>query len=111
VITQISDLVQAAPGYLERAQRGNGVLAQLDTQFHLIDQLKRLGAQVPPTAFAVARSFTMLVFVVVTGFILTAYIAVSLPELRGGLPASWPASDGRTSSRSSNSPPSGSVAT
>src|SRR5205085_1847459 len=85
VMEQLASLVQSGPGLLARAQEGNGLIAQLDQQFHLVDSLKRLGSELPSTAFAVARSFTALLFVIITIFILTAYIAVALPQIRRGI--------------------------
>jgi predicted PurR-regulated permease PerM len=82
VIKQLAGLVDAAPGYLTRAQRGNGLLAQLDDQFDLMGKLRGLSSQLPTTAFAVAKSFTALVFNTVTVFILTAYFSTALPQLR-----------------------------
>jgi predicted PurR-regulated permease PerM len=82
VIKQLAGLVDAAPGYLTRAQRGNGILAQLDDQFDLMSKLRDLSSQLPTTAFAVAKSFTTLVFNTVTVFILTAYFATALPQIR-----------------------------
>jgi predicted PurR-regulated permease PerM len=82
VIKQLAGLVDAAPGYLTRAQRGNGILAQLDDQFDLMSKLRDLSSQLPTTAFAVAKSFTALVFNTVTVFILTAYFSTALPQIR-----------------------------
>jgi predicted PurR-regulated permease PerM len=82
VIKQLGGLVDAAPGYLERAQRGNGILAQLDDQFDLMSKLRDLSANLPTTAFAIARSFTALVFNTVTVLILTGYFATALPQIR-----------------------------
>ncbi|MFL5766624.1 MAG: AI-2E family transporter [Actinomycetota bacterium] len=82
IIKQLAGLVDAAPGYLTRAQRGNGVLAQLDDQFDLMGKLRSLSSQLPTTAFAVAKSFTALVFNTVTVFILTAYFSTALPQIR-----------------------------
>src|SRR3954452_4276824 len=82
VIKQLAGLVDAAPGYLTRAQRGNGILAQLDDQFDLMGKLRSLSSQLPTTAFAVAKSFTALVFNTVTVFILTAYFSTALPQIR-----------------------------
>jgi predicted PurR-regulated permease PerM len=82
VIKQLAGLVDAAPGYLTRAQRGNGILAQLDDQFDLMGKLRDLSSQLPTTAFAVAKSFTALVFNTVTVFILTAYFSTALPQVR-----------------------------
>ncbi|HEY2802655.1 MAG TPA: AI-2E family transporter, partial [Actinomycetota bacterium] len=47
VIKQLAGLVDAAPGYLTRAQRGNGILAQLDDQFDLMSKLRDLSSQLP----------------------------------------------------------------
>ncbi|MDP9296609.1 MAG: AI-2E family transporter [Actinomycetota bacterium] len=85
VIKQLAGLVAAAPGYLTRAQHGNGVLAQLDDQFNLMGKLKDLSGQLPTTAFAIAKSFTTLVFNTITVFILTAYFASALPQIRRGV--------------------------
>jgi predicted PurR-regulated permease PerM len=85
VMKQLAGLVAAAPGYLTRAQRGNGLLAQLDDQFNLMGKLKDLSGQLPTTVFAIARSFTTLVFNTVTVFILTAYFATALPQIRRGV--------------------------
>jgi predicted PurR-regulated permease PerM len=85
VIKQLAGLVDAAPGYLTRAQRGNGVLAQLDDQFNLMSKLKDLSGQLPTTAFAIAKSFTTLVFNTVTVIILTAYFAIAMPQIRRGV--------------------------
>jgi predicted PurR-regulated permease PerM len=85
VIKQLAGLVAAAPGYLTRAQRGNGVLAQLDDQFDLMGKLKDLSGQLPTTAFAIAKSFTTLVFNTVTVIILTAYFAIAMPQIRRGV--------------------------
>jgi predicted PurR-regulated permease PerM len=85
VIKQLAGLVAAAPGYLTRAQRGNGVLAQLDEQFNLMSKLKDLSGQLPTTAFAIAKSFTTLVFNTVTVIILTAYFAIAMPQIRRGV--------------------------
>jgi predicted PurR-regulated permease PerM len=82
VIKQLAGLVDAAPGYLTRAQRGNGILAQLDDQFDLMSKLRDLSSQLPTTAFAVAKSFTALIFNTVTVFILTAYFSTALPQIR-----------------------------
>jgi predicted PurR-regulated permease PerM len=82
VIKQLAGLVDAAPGYLTRAQRGNGILAQLDDQFDLMSKLRDLSSQLPTTAFAVAKSFTALVFNTVTVFILTAYFSTALPQVQ-----------------------------
>jgi predicted PurR-regulated permease PerM len=85
VIKQLAGLVDAAPGYLTRAQRGNGVLAQLDDQFNLMSKLKDLSGQLPTTAFAIAKSFTTLVFNTVTVIILTAYFAIAMAQIRRGV--------------------------
>src|SRR3954466_12137107 len=82
VIKQLAGLVDAAPGYLTRAQRGNGILAQLDDQFDLMSKLRDLSSQLPTTAFAVAKSFTALVFNTLTVFILTAYFSTALPQVQ-----------------------------
>jgi predicted PurR-regulated permease PerM len=85
VMEQLASLVQSGPAILDRAQQGNGLIAQLDQQFHLVDSLKHLESQLPSTAFAVAKSFTALLFVIITIFILTAYIGVALPQIRRGV--------------------------
>jgi predicted PurR-regulated permease PerM len=82
VARQVTELIQAAPQYLQRAQARSSLLGKLDGQFHLIDKLRHAGASVPTFALAFARGFAAFVFELVTVAILTAYFATSLPSMQ-----------------------------
>lgn len=82
VARQVTELIQASPQYLERAQARSSFLGKLDRQFHLIDRLRHLGTQIPGFALSFARGFASFVFDVVTVTILTAYFATALPSMQ-----------------------------
>jgi predicted PurR-regulated permease PerM len=82
VARQITELIQAAPQYLQRAQARSSLLGKLDRQFDLIDRLRHVGTQIPAFALAFARGFASFVFDVVTVTILTAYFATTLPSMQ-----------------------------
>ncbi|HWC32249.1 MAG TPA: AI-2E family transporter, partial [Actinomycetota bacterium] len=85
IVREIGNLIEEAPEYLERAQEGNGFIAQLDERFDLRGKLRSLGEDVPGTALGLVRSFAALVFNTLTVAILTAIFAVRLPDLRRGV--------------------------
>lgn len=82
VARQITELIQAAPQYLQRAQARSSLLGKLDRQFDLIDRLRHVGTQIPAFALAFARGFASFVFDIVTVTILTAYFATTLPSMQ-----------------------------
>ena len=82
VARQVTELIQAAPRYLARAQARSSLLGKLDRQFGLVDRLRELATNVPGFALAFARGFASFVFDVVTVAILTAYFATSLPSMQ-----------------------------
>jgi predicted PurR-regulated permease PerM len=82
VARQITELVQAAPRYLEQAQSRSSLLGKLDRQFLLMDRLRHLGTRIPGFALAFARGFASFVFDLVTVAILTAYFATALPSMQ-----------------------------
>ncbi len=82
VARQVTELVQTAPQYLERAQARSSLIGRLDRQFNLIDRVRHLGTQVPSFALTFARGLTVFVFDVVTVAILTAYFATGLPSMQ-----------------------------
>jgi hypothetical protein len=82
VARQLTELIQSAPQYLERAQAQSSLLGKLDRQFHVIDKVKHAGTQIPAFALAFARGFASFVFDLVTVTILTAYFATALPSMQ-----------------------------
>jgi predicted PurR-regulated permease PerM len=85
IVREISDLVQAAPGYLRRAQHGSGLLGRLDRQFDLISRLQNLSKRLPTTALSLAKGVVSLLFGTLTILILTAYFATAMPRMRRGV--------------------------
>lgn len=85
VIHEIAALVQAAPGYLRRAQHGSGLLGRLDRQFDLIGKLQGLSKRLPSTALSLAKGIVSLVFGALMILILTAYFATAMPRMRRGV--------------------------
>jgi predicted PurR-regulated permease PerM len=82
VARQVTELIQSAPQYLERAQAKSSLLGKLDRQFHLIDKVRHAGAQIPGFALTFARGFASFLFDLVTVTILTAYFATALPSMQ-----------------------------
>jgi predicted PurR-regulated permease PerM len=82
VARQVTELVQTAPHYLERAQARSSLLGKLDRQFDVIDRVRHLGTQIPGLALTFAAGFAAFVFDVVTVAILTAYFATGLPSMQ-----------------------------
>jgi len=85
VIAQLGQLIEAAPGALQGAQRGNGALASFAERFNILPRLQDLGEIVPDAAIAAATGLTVVIFATVTVFILTAYFAGAIPQFRRGI--------------------------
>lgn len=82
IIRQVGELIEAAPGYLAEAQRGNGLLADFDKQFDLMSRLESAGRELPGTVVGLLGSFTTFVFGSLTVLILTIYFTVNMPQMR-----------------------------
>jgi predicted PurR-regulated permease PerM len=85
VIRQIAELIQAAPGYFQRAQSESGLIADLNRRFDLESQLQNVGAELPGTVLGLIGSFAALVFNSLTVLVLTVYFTVKLPQMRAGV--------------------------
>ncbi len=82
IITQLGQLVEKAPDYIQRAQDDSGFIADINERFDLTEKLRSLGETLPSTALSLFRSFTSLVFNTLTIFILTLYFTSGLPRMR-----------------------------
>lgn len=81
VIRQLAELVDKAPEYLDRAQREYKFIADLNERFDLQSKLQELGSTLPSTALSLVKSFTALVFNLLTVLILTLYFTSALPRM------------------------------
>jgi predicted PurR-regulated permease PerM len=92
IADQATDLVHQFPSYLDRLQRGNGFLADLNQRYHLVDQLRRRAEAGPTLGLAaiggvvgVGKAVLSAVFSVVTGTILTTYFLANLHGIKRGM--------------------------
>jgi predicted PurR-regulated permease PerM len=92
IANQSTDLVHQFPGYLDRLQRGNGVLGDLNQRYHLVDQLQKraqegptLGLQAIGGVVGVGKAVLSAVFSVLTTAILTVYFLANLHEIKRGM--------------------------
>jgi predicted PurR-regulated permease PerM len=84
VIRQVTELIQTAPEYFERATRQSGFVADLNERFDLESQLQDIGGELPGTVLGLVGSFAALVFNSLTVLVLTIYFTVNLPRMRTG---------------------------
>jgi predicted PurR-regulated permease PerM len=85
VIRQLTELIQTAPEYFDRATRDTGLLADLNERFDLQARLQDAGAELPGTVLGLIGSFAALVFNSLTVLILTIYFTVNLPGMRAAV--------------------------
>lgn len=82
IIRGISDLVEKAPEYIQRASRGNTFIADLNERFDLTQKLQDLGNELPGTAVGLIKSLGSFVFNTLTVVILTLYFTTAMPRMR-----------------------------
>ena len=83
VVRSVGELIRAGPQYLRQAQKGSGLLAELNARFDLSSRLQGLAGDLPGTLLGFVQSFGALVFNTLTILILTIYLTVAMPRIRG----------------------------
>ena len=82
IVRQVSELVEAVPGYISQAEEGSGFLGDLNERFDLQAKVEDAQEQLPQTALGLIGSFTSFVFGSLTVFVLTLYFTINLPRMR-----------------------------
>ncbi|MGZ4121143.1 MAG: AI-2E family transporter [Actinomycetota bacterium] len=85
IIHQLAQLVDKAPSYIDRAQRENTFIRDLNSRFDLNAQLRTLAGKLPSTALSLFKSFGSFVFNTLTVLILTLYFTSAMPRVRSGV--------------------------
>ena len=82
ILTQIGELADAIPEYVDQLEYGSGLLADIEDQFGLLDRLGALQDELPGGIVAVARAVGTAVFQLVLVLILTPYFALAVPDAK-----------------------------
>jgi predicted PurR-regulated permease PerM len=85
VIAEMSALGERAPEYLREATQGSGLLADLNREYGLVEELEKLQTRLPEQILGIIGSFAALVFNSLTVLILTIFFTVNLPRMRQGV--------------------------
>jgi predicted PurR-regulated permease PerM len=84
IVQQVSDLVDAAPGYVHDLTKGRGPLGFLETRYHVVERVRQAvnsdgGAGGASTALEIGRSVVTFVAAVVTIVFLTFFMLLEGP--------------------------------
>jgi len=85
IIHQIRELIDKAPDYVQRAQNGNGWIADFNKRFDILGKLHNLAGQAPSTVLSLFKTLGSFVFNTLTVLILTLYFTSALPKIRAGI--------------------------
>ena len=85
IIHQIRALIDKAPDYVQRAQNGNGWIADFNKRFDIIGKLHNLAGKAPSTALSLFKTLGSFVFNTLTVLILTLYFTSAMPKVRAGI--------------------------
>lgn len=84
IATQIDDLRDAAPGYLQRLER-NQTIRDLNSRYKLVQKAQDAAKQAPAQAFGAAGRFVNGVVATLTVLFLTLFLMFELPTMSRGL--------------------------
>jgi len=84
IATQIDDLRDAAPGYLQRLER-NQTIRDLNSRYKLVQKAQDAAKQAPAQVFGAAGRFVNGVVATLTVFFLTLFLMFELPTMSRGL--------------------------
>lgn len=91
ITKQATALVNEAPRYVERLQRDNSWVANLNRKYHIVDNLRKraeegptLGLQAIGGVIGVGKAVLSAVFSTLTVLILTAYFLANYPQIKRG---------------------------
>ena len=97
IVTQVEQLVRAAPGLIQELQDRSSLLGRLNAQYHLLDALKtQLASGGGSLSFNGVLDIGLAVFgtlaAAVTVLVLTVYFLANLPTIRRAFYRTFPAS-------------------
>jgi predicted PurR-regulated permease PerM len=79
ILSQIGELAEAIPAFVDEIEYGSGVVADIEDQFGLLDRLAGLQDELPGGVIAVARGVGTAVFQLALVLTLTPYFALAVP--------------------------------
>ncbi len=82
ILTQLGELADAIPSFVDEIQYGSGVISDIEDQFGVLDRLATLQDALPGGLVAVARGIGTAAFQLGLVLILTPYFALSVPDAK-----------------------------
>ncbi len=82
MLSQVGQLAEAIPRYVDEIEYGSGVLADVEDQFGLLERLEGLQDELPGGLVAVARAVGTAVFQLALVLVLTPYFALAVPDAK-----------------------------
>jgi predicted PurR-regulated permease PerM len=82
ILSQIGEIAQAIPEFVDEIEYGSGFIAQLEDQFGLLERLSALQDELPGGMVAVVRGVGTAIFQLVLVLTLTPYFALAVPDAK-----------------------------